>query len=102
LDAFCSFGGQRENLADLVAEKDPKVIPEAVQLMSGFIPSVSYFKNFANIALFAIFCEATNGFFPSLLHKQSSLDVACLFFLNAPLLIPVTFCITFKNTGELC
>ncbi len=70
--------------------------------MSGFIPSVTYFKNFANIALFAIFFEATNGFFPSLLHKRSSLDVARLFFVNAPLLIPVTFCITFTNTVELC
>jgi hypothetical protein len=46
LDAFYSLGGHRKNAADSLADKDPKVIPGAVKLLSGFIP---YFKNFANI-----------------------------------------------------
>jgi hypothetical protein len=50
LDAFCSFRGQRKNVADLFAEKDPKVISEAVK-----VTVVTYFKIFANIAFFAIF-----------------------------------------------
>ncbi len=79
LDAFCSLRGQRKNSVDLLADKDPKVIPGAVKLLSGFIP---HFKNFANIALFAIFFEATNRLVLSFIAAKAvllgcSLSIFC-------------------------